>query len=129
MSTSSFVEFALTGSVGNVHQLLPSVCSVMASSVTANATGQQVVTLAPVTGLASLPCRISPLILLRPTDVEEAMEKMTVKTAERVAVLYGTPAISTDHILRVDGLDWDITSVQTDGNKKLTRLRLRRETP
>jgi hypothetical protein len=79
-----------------------------------------------VAGLEAVPCRVAPLIEDRPASREDRREYATVGRTELHIALRGYyPTInSSGHRFLVDGVRYNITAVEHDGNKKRTRLRV-----
>lgn len=104
-----------------------SVCTIYDVIITASSSGQRVETLGdPVDGMRHIPCRLAPLIEIRPTDNENRTNRVQSEYANRVCRLNGHfPDIEVRrHRAVVDNVEWNIRGIEHDGSRKYTRLRL-----
>jgi hypothetical protein len=76
--------------------------------------------------LVDIQCRKTPLILQRPATGEEVVDFVTMVdvTQEMVALKGYYPQIDEVDRFLIDGVNWDIKTVEHDGNHVYTRLRL-----
>ena len=106
----------------------PSKCTVQNRNRTQESdTGQWVDgTPSDIPGLEDLSCRIGPLILIRPTDNEERIGKVTrvIKTRQLKIKGYFPQIDPTSMLVIVDGTIFNILGNEEDGNQFSTRLRL-----
>lgn len=105
----------------------PSVCTIQDVVTGADSSGQYTQTFsdaADVT-LRNIPCRLAPLILVRPSGTEKPDDLGTSRLQEYTAVLDAfRPDITRDQAAEIDGKLYNITAVEEDGNHIYTRLRL-----
>jgi hypothetical protein len=70
-------------------------------------------------------CRRTPLILVRPTGGEVLSFVTVVDVNEQMIALQGYyPQIRTIDKFKTDNVEYDIKTVEHDGNKSYTRLRV-----
>ena len=105
--------------------------SVVGVSVTKSPSGQPIKSYTVIPALSGLRYRMAPLILHRPTDVEEAQMRLSERTILRFVIFpaYYSQINESMEFLDKDGIYWDITSHQSDGNQIYSRLRVQRVLP
>jgi hypothetical protein len=79
-----------------------------------------------IAGLVGLPCRLGPIILLRPTDNEMRTQSVTSGIENRQCKINGYyPQITNKEMQAVvDGVTFPIRGVESDSNNFSTRMRL-----
>lgn len=78
-----------------------------------------------VQGMVNIPCRIGPLITVRPTSAEVPQDTVTGQVVRRQLKLNGYfPGITVLQQAVVDGVAYPINGVESDGSKFSTRLYL-----
>ena len=110
-----------------ISDAFPSRCTITIQLYTENAAKQQVPDgESNVTGLVNIPCRIGPLIEIRPTDSENRRADISAITTARQCKLLGFFSIIQPNVHRavVDDVSYPIVGVEYDGNRLTTRLRL-----
>lgn len=110
----------------DIEDMVPSRCTVYAVTITTSPAGQKVESLgSAVAGLSNVSCRISPIILIRPTDDEETTASNTQEIVGRQLKFNGYyPQITVRMRAVVDGRQYRIRGVEADGNLFSTRLKL-----
>ena len=116
-----------------LHQSLgefwPDLATIQIIVTVADAANQPVVQ-SPITGsvlgMDAIPCRIGPMIQVRPTDEEVRDGKITDLILHRELKLSGYFPTITAHIMQavVKGITYKIVGVESDSQSFSTRLRL-----
>ena len=78
--------------------------------------------------ITNIDCRITPMITLRPTREELVGEVATTVNTQRMCMLkayFAEGVIKREDRFQVDGVMYEITAVEPDGNKVYTRLGLK----
>ena len=105
----------------------PSFCRVQTISTTVDAANQPIPTTpTTVAGMSAIPCRVGPLIQVRPTDEETRDTSITMTTLHREVKLNGYFPTITPHTMNavIDGVAYHIVGTDVDGCKFSTRLRV-----
>jgi hypothetical protein len=107
-------------------------CTIQSVIFTSDNANQDVISSTPdVAGMTLIPCRIGPLIEIRPTDDELRSSDIRARRVERQCKLLGYyPGIIPREMQAVvDGVTYPIRGVEHDGSRMTTRLRLEILTP
>lgn len=102
----------------------PSLCTFLGLSSAQDASGQAVHTFAPIdVGHTNLPCRKSPLIIIRPQTQEKQHSDFQLSEAkEQVNINQYVADADVKWQLVVDGVTYEILAVEHDGNRLSTRI-------
>lgn len=105
----------------------PSLCTIQTVNFTASASNQPVPTSATsIAAKTNIPCRLSALIDIRPSDDEIRTTEVQEKKVERTCKLsgyYSDIEVRTQQAV-VDGVTYQIRGVEHDSQQFSTRLRL-----
>lgn len=102
-----------------------SLCTVRDRNPTVGGDGQDVDNPTDVIGMVAIPCRLSPIIQIRPTDTEARRNQITEQNESRQCALFGLFNVDpTTQQAVVDGVVFRIEGVEFDGEPINTRLRL-----
>lgn len=79
-----------------------------------------------VPGIINIPCRIGPMILIRPTDTEQRIGRATTEVKSRQLKMNGYfPQIDASTMqMKVNGVVYRILGNEEDGDRFSTRIRL-----
>ena len=116
----------------SIPEMWPSKCSIQRISFTNSASGQPIPTgAANIRALVNIPCRMGPLIELRPTDAETLTDPVTGTFQRRQCKLnLYAPLISPLEMQAVvDGVIYPIRGVESDSQDFSTRLSLEIKEP
>lgn len=82
---------------------------------------------ADLAGHVDIPCIAAPLMTTDKVGIDEIKLRNETETLGLLHVLLGGyyPAIQTDYRAEIDGVDWDIVTVDSDSQGKTTRLAVR----
>lgn len=79
----------------------------------------------PPSRLADIPCRIAPMFLIRPENVEQRTPTGVAETNNYTCMLQGLyPEITLEDKFQIGEDQYDITAVEPDGSRIYTRLGL-----
>jgi hypothetical protein len=109
-----------------LHDHFPSRCTIQVPTFTTSASNQKIP--GPPVNLqdhTDIPCRIGPIIEIRPTDDQIRQSETTEDYKRRQCKLNGFyPAIQEGMIALVDGYVYPVRGAEADGNGFSTRLKL-----
>lgn len=115
-----------------VDESYPSRCTIQRVTYTTTAANQRIATGATVVpGMSHLPCRLAPIIFVRPTS-DEIRDSKILESYDRTQLKINRylPAItSRDMVAVVDGVTWPIRGVEADSSSFSTRLKLEKVKP
>lgn len=101
-------------------QFWPSSCTIQAATSTTGTTGEITVAWADVAGLVSLPCNIAPVSIEERRTTDRTVETGT----HRVYLEAYYTTITVMHHAIVDGVTYNILSVEQDSQHAVTVLRV-----
>ena len=111
----------------------PDLCTIKLKNLATSPSGQPLPAgePIPIDGMIDIPCRIGPLILVRPTDKEIRGIKITSQYENRQCKLNGYfPAIDPfSMVATVNDREYDIMGLEHDGNRFSSRMTLQRLLP
>lgn len=109
-----------------IPEFWPSRVDIRLKTYTTSATNQKIQTGSTSVFNTLLECRLSPIILDRPTDTDTRTIKVTDLTERRHLKINGYyPTIEAEDMQAVvDGKTWEIRGVESDGSHFSTRLRM-----
>lgn len=101
-----------------------SVCTFLGLTKTSASDGQQIDTFAPIDSAhTDIPCRKSPFIVIRPQVQEKQAGETQISVAKfQVNLIKYVPDASIEWQLIVDGVTYQIVSIEPDGSNLTTRV-------
>lgn len=127
---SSLVGLAFTPAVlGDLYYT--SLCTFLRDNKTQAASGQEVHEFVAIDAAhTNIPCRTSPLILIRPQDQEKQHGEFQTSEAKlQVNLNQYVADASVEWQLVIDGVTYEIVAVENDGSKLSTRIGVGRIIP
>lgn len=109
----------------------PSLCTFLSKSESQNASGQEVHTFTAIDAAhTNIPCRKSPLLIIRPRQQEEQRGDFQMSDAkEQVNLNKYVADASNEWQITVDGITYEILAVERDGNSLTTRVGIGKVVP
>lgn len=111
--------------------LFSSLCTIKRPTQTQNETGQASLgNPVAVVGMTNIPCMLAPLVILRPQATDEIkLQGWTEEQSEFHLLLDGYyPGVLQKDVADVDGNVYDVLGDESDSQRIMTRLAVRRRT-